>query len=1000
MTTDKISGKAAQLRSMIIKAWRERWSASQYGTQVKCVLGRGVSGDVYGLADSLLQQALTGPAPNQLLLSLLSHSLATQLVSHSATLHAISKFSSFSRPHCTAALLSLLLSQRSYMTCRSHRPEECLLLSTGLVAVSVWALSTTTQTIARLVELRDSQVDTTNLSKVLELLKWLSTDRVASCLAYTGRLEDTELHQELLTAAKLSAKACDQVYVFSPENSTMEQDLRLAVEDLRSLDPTSSLNTSSPTSSLSHTLHSLLSFDAVLCPTSDLTQLAGQLTTIMSLKGVSLACLVCEVTRCCLMAMNEHDGFEVLKWDAFTLIKLPRLVGMLVGDNGRGEVHQGLARLLDHHTLLDMTDARCKAANSFELVVRSMKGLLTDSETDQLVTARQGQLEHRKMLDLKPPPDSRDVNLIIKADSTLATIIQTFENRTTEQSEFENLLSVMFHIIKGSSFDLLLSASAANGTLTALVTKLLMFNDGCKESQGESVKVSQNRAALFDMTFLMLVYMVQCFGSSVVLKDTNPCFFSTWARKCMAEPGVVKPLCGWGSGEEGSLVDSLVQQFMQGEVRTQVVKWHNVCNSVHSVMREMLLAAECEALGADMFTRLCQQLYTKLCCFPVCVVSWLASWTHYGEGGAGGGQGGWRKEKKRGVTPLEVVDKFLDIPQMDIDDSENLPYFPQRSSMMVNIVRKMRQELESDSRKKARERDGAGLGWLGRHTSTSGENSALEEEMSGLWEDTWRRGRLDIAGTKQVARLFEIGGPQWFVTVLVEKMLGQVYNEDVERATELVYSLLHIDLVCCSLALLVSVLPRCLAGEGKEGMLSHPGGRSLARLTVQCLASSLAMRSSKPYCRTREGRGAELAQLCNGVQQPVKLRKLNGGESVVGDLGERVTQEQLVDQAHTGLFHLLSGLGQEPILSPRLEFVCTVLEESVLAGREQSRQLLSPLPPTLLMQLVKVQPKRFSMELVLRLFDTNSGSGRKNMARILCLMRNIQAGKEGLDQES
>merc|ERR1712083_747054 len=53
-----------------------------------------------------------------------------------------------------------------------------------------------------------------------------------------------------------------------------------------------------------------------------------------------------------------------------------------------------------------------------------------------------------------------------------------------------------------------------------------------------------------------------------------------------------------------------------------------------------------------------------------------------------------------------------------------------------------------------------------------------------------------------------------------------------------------------------------------------------------------------------------------GVQQPVKLRKLNGGESVVGDLGERVTQEQLVDQAHTGLFHLLSGLGQEPILSP------------------------------------------------------------------------------------
>ena len=50
-------------------------------------------------------------------------------------------------------------------------------------------------------------------------------------------------------------------------------------------------------------------------------------------------------------------------------------------------------------------------------------------------------VELRKSLDLKPPPDSREVTLIVKAASTLNTIIQTFENRTTEQAEFENLLS-------------------------------------------------------------------------------------------------------------------------------------------------------------------------------------------------------------------------------------------------------------------------------------------------------------------------------------------------------------------------------------------------------------------------------------------------------------------------------------------------------------------------------------------------------------------------------
>jgi hypothetical protein len=44
------------------------------------------------------------------------------------------------------------------------------------------------------------------------------------------------------------------------------------------------------------------------------------------------------------------------------------------------------------------------------------------------------------------------------------------------------VFAVMYHIVKGSSFDLLLSAAAANGTLSALVSKLLLFNEGCKVS--------------------------------------------------------------------------------------------------------------------------------------------------------------------------------------------------------------------------------------------------------------------------------------------------------------------------------------------------------------------------------------------------------------------------------------------------------------------------------------------------------------------------------------
>ena len=108
-----------------------------------------------------------------------------------------------------------------------------------------------------------------------------------------------------------------------------------------------------------------------------------------------------------------------------------------------------------------------------------------------------------------------------------------------------------------------------------LITKLLMFNEGSKESHGESVQVSQNRAALFDMTFLMLVYMVQCFKSSVVLQEPSPCFFFTSACSCMAEPGMVG-----GGGKPGGQPGAAVQP---GEVRTQV-KWHITCVTVCTVL--------------------------------------------------------------------------------------------------------------------------------------------------------------------------------------------------------------------------------------------------------------------------------------------------------------------------------------------------------------------------------------------------------------------------------
>ena len=329
----------------------------------------------------------------------------------------------------------------------------------------------------------------------------------------------------------------------------------------------------------------------------------------------------------------------------------------------------------------------------------------------------------------------------------------------------------------------------------------------------------------------------------------------------------------------------------------QVVLWHNVCNSVHLVMRELMQGLEAGLVTRDTFTRLCGQLSSKLCCLPVCVLSWLISYSHFGQAPL---------HRPGSISPLEILDMFLDmsLDTSEVQESEGLPHYAQRSTMMVNIVRKMRQELEEAGAR----RPGAGLG-----LSLDTKEAGLEAELALVWEEMWGRGRLDIAGTKSMARLYTLGGAEWFVTVLVERLLGLVYSTDLDRATAAVFSLLHIDLVPCSLALLLHTLPRCLVGEGREQLLVHPGAKCLARLTVDCLAASLSSRGSTAY--TGRGSTADLAAMCDGSQQPVKLRKLCGGgaEVTVVPGQPAPSQDQLVDQAHTGLFQLLAGLGMEPV---------------------------------------------------------------------------------------
>ena len=86
-------------------------------------------------------------------------------------------------------------------------------------------------------------------------------------------------------------------------------------------------------------------------------------------------------------------------------------------------------------------------------------------------------------------------------------------------------------------FDMWQAVTSATSKLESLLSFLLKFNQQSQESQGESIKNSLNRAALFDMTFLMLVYSAQCFGIQVIkdIKPTSNEFMLKWINEFMVE---------------------------------------------------------------------------------------------------------------------------------------------------------------------------------------------------------------------------------------------------------------------------------------------------------------------------------------------------------------------------------------------------------------------------------------------------------------------------------
>lgn len=89
----------------------------------------------------------------------------------------------------------------------------------------------------------------------------------------------------------------------------------------------------------------------------------------------------------------------------------------------------------------------------------------------------------------------------------------------------------------------------------------------------------------------------------------------------------------------------------------------------------------------------------------------------------------------------------------------------------------------------------------------------LEEQFVEIWKTISERGWLPIESTQTLDNLLQSCGPLWLVTKLINEIMQCKYVKDMEKTMDIVFSLMHLDIERCTVALLGEWLPMLLSNK-------------------------------------------------------------------------------------------------------------------------------------------------------------------------------------------
>lgn len=972
MDASKITSKTSSLKALIIKAWRERWTDIQWGINIKTILPRGVSGDLYNLADCILQQAMVGYGANQLVLSYLKHSLASHLVSYAAVLQRISKFDAFHKPHCILSLLDFLESFLDNITCRGKMEEE--VLTYAVSSIILWLLQVYHYSLIKYPSSNPIQCQEL-LEKSTSLLNSMVNTDFLVAMFYLAKQSDPDEYNEV-------TKKCQEITAYMMMNTQFKAPVMIhdALQKICNTDIDKIAPLNNKPEPVTHCLQAMIAINVLANPSADMQQLSNQLLMIKRIKGYSLSKLYCELVRACFISLNDSskDASKQVLWAAFTFLKMPQIITCLHNKCGTAnkeseyssELVEAFEKLLQCNPLLDVVDTK-NSCNSIISLIEPLVSLNVLSETDLTYFRQKRENKDIKLQKLEPTGLQGSVPLFLtRAEPTLAGILKTIGGDFHKIQD--SLYTMLCQIVGGTTLETILAVATVEGKLKLFVSRLIKFNEFALLTASEK-GAPQSKVYIFDISFLILCSIVQSYGADTVLEENGDSFFEKWVRECMVHKGIYKSPEQILHKCDQQLVDIFIHHLSAAEFdfKNTNLKPHDLCTNVSGVIKEVLFAWEQGSLSSADVKRMLESLRLKMASLAVCASVWLCSYINV-------------VHQDAILKPLTMVQQFLAPSEVELSQNEN---FKERAILMCQIIRKMQYDIHPPPVPKTK-----AITLSQRIIS----RQPILELLQTVWEDIKTRGYLHIDATHIIESLLNTAGPVWLVTNLVKETLKFRYQEDLDRSVDIVLALLHLDIEKCTEALLVHILPQYLYNAKLCEELVEPQSAILAKLSVYCIYAALEHSNTRKTSNTRKRRHDDSEDLDSMVSSG-KVRRMNDNTSEstgiyysqASGIADIILREPLLSALDTLYMSFSQLAGKNGDVTPQTHFILQFLVYVVQCGQGRAQLVLQKMPSELVPTLIKALPDSFNISLILRLYDLSTAYGRKDTARDLCLMRNM-----------